>query len=85
MKPAGRSELFAILSRQGLCGKIAYGEPLRMAVEIPSSRAAPPIMSIIMGNGWEMADSWHASDTGLTWVGIVPVWEDPKHPEFRMP
>ena len=85
MKPAGRDELFALLSRRGLCGRIEYGEPLRMAVEIPSSRVAQPIMSSIVGAGWEMACNWRASDTGRTLVGITPVFDDPMHPEFRMP
>jgi hypothetical protein len=29
-------------------------------------------MSIIHGHGWEMAENWTASDTGLTWVRIMP-------------
>ena len=47
--------------------------PTRGGICFPVNRhQARGAMAIIHGHGWEMAENWTASDTGLTWVRIMP-------------
>ena len=47
--------------------------PTKGGICFPVTRhQARGAMAIIHGHGWEMEENWTASDTGLTWIRIMP-------------
>ena len=51
----------------------ATRSPTKGGICFPVNRQqARGAMAITHGHGWEMEENWTASDTGLTWVRIMP-------------